>query len=382
MLVAGDPSGDLLAAELARELARRAGPFRPRFLGAGGPAMAEAGVALQHDLTRHSVIGLEILRKYRELKAVFDDLVNLALSERPDVIVGVDYGGFNLRLAKAIRQRLAKEQGPFVNWRPKLVQYVSPQVWASRPGRAQTIAQHHDLLLSILPFEAAWYARQAPGLRVEFVGHPIVDRHGGCRREWSPSADGRPSLLLLPGSRVGELQRHLPVMIPAAQRLLRETGCAVRMVLPRESLRAVAAPWLNAVPELEVQIGELPAALSRATVALASTGTVTLECAWFGVPTVALYRTSALTYAIGRRIVTVPFLAMPNLLAGEAVMPEFVQDAATPDALAGAVRSLLESPERRAAQQTRLREIVATLGSPGAAGRAAGAILGLVGLPG
>ncbi len=379
MLVAGDPSGDLLAAELAREFARQSGPFGPRFIGAGGPAMAAAGVALRHDLTRHSVIGLEILRKYRELKAVFDDLVALALAERPEVIVGVDYGGFNLRLAKELRRRLARERGLFLNWRPKIVQYVSPQVWASRPGRARTIAENHDLLLSILPFEAAWYARHAPGLRVEFVGHPIVDRHQGTRPESRVTSTGRPTLLLLPGSRVGELQRHLPVMIPAAQRVVRETGCRLRMVLPREQLREVAAPWLAQVPELELQTGDLPGALCDATVALASTGTVTLECAWFGVPTVALYRTSALTYAIGKRIVTVPFLAMPNLLAGEAVMPEFVQDAASPEALAGAVSELLQSPAKRTAQQVRLRELVATLGSPGAARRAATAILGTLG---
>lgn len=379
MLVAGDPSGDLLAAELARELARQARPFGPRFIGAGGPAMAAAGVTLRHDLTRHSVIGLEILWKYRELKAVFDDLVALALAERPEIIVGVDYGGFNLRLARKLRQRLAQERGRFHNWRPKIVQYVSPQVWASRPGRAQTLAANHDLLLSILPFETAWYARHTPGLRVEFVGHPIVDRHQGMRPEPETAAPGRPTLLLLPGSRVGELQRHLPVMLPAAQQVARETGCAVRMVLPRETLREVAAPWLATMPELVVQTGDLPSALTGATVALASTGTVTLECAWFGVPTVALYRTSALTYAIGRRIVTVTFLAMPNLLAGEAVMPEFVQDAASADALAGAVRALLQNPARRAAQQAKLREIVATLGSPGAARRAATAILGTLG---
>ena len=168
-------------------------------------------------------------------------------------------------------------------------------------------------------------------------------------------------------------------MIPAAQRVVRETGCRVRMVLPREQLREVAAPWLAAVPDLELQTGDLPGALSAATVALASTGTVTLECAWFGVPTVALYRTSALTYAIGKRIVTVPFLAMPNLLAGEAVLPEFVQDAASPEALAGAVSELLQSPAKRTAQQARLRELVASLGSPGAARRAATAILGTLG---
>lgn len=379
MLVAGDPSGDLLAAELARELRRLAGPFAPRLIGAGGPAMAAAGVELRHDLTQHSVIGLEIFRKYAELRRVFHDLLAFARRERPDIVIGVDYGGFNLRFAETLRQRIDREHGPFLNWRPKLVQYVSPQVWASRPGRAQTLARTHDLLLSILPFEKAWYAQHAPGLRVEFVGHPIVDRHAtDPAGADSAAADGRPAiLLLLPGSRVGELQRHLPVMIPAAQQIAGTCGARVRMVLPTESLRAVAQPFLGALPSLELEVGGLAQALKQATVALASTGTVTLECAWFRVPTVAFYRTSRLTYAIGRRIVTVKYLAMPNLLAGEVVMPEFVQDAATPEALAAAASDYFQNPARRSEAQARLASVAQSLGAPGAARRAAAAILSL-----
>ncbi len=373
MLVAGDPSGDQLAAELARELRDQAGPFSPRLIGAGGPAMAAAGVELRHDLTRHSVIGLEILRRYAELRRAFYDLLAFAGRERPDIVIGVDYGGFNLRFAAAVRKRLACEQGPFLNWRPKLVQYVSPQVWASRPGRAQTLARTHDLLLSILPFEPAWYAQHAPGLRVEFVGHPLVGRHPSR----VASTEAPATLLLLPGSRVSELQRHLPVMIPAAQQIAAATGARVRMVLPTESLRTMAAPFLAPLPALEIQIGGLADALRNATVALASTGTVTLECAWFGVPTVALYRTSRLTYELGRRIVTVKFLALPNLLAGEMVLPEFVQDAATPEALAAAAVELFRSPQRRAETQSKLARIAQSLGTPGAGRRAAATILSL-----
>ncbi len=377
LLVAGDPSGDLLAAELARELRRQAGPFSPRLIGAGGPAMAAEGVELSHDLTRHSVIGLEIFRKYAELRRVFVDLLDLAGRERPDLVIGVDYGGFNLRFAAAVRARLARESGPFLNWRPRIVQYVSPQVWASRPGRARTMERTHDLLLSILPFEAPWYARHAPMLPVEFVGHPIVDRHHTLSPPAPPQpAPGTPPvLLLLPGSRVGELQRHLPVMIPAAKQVTAASGARVRLVLPRETLCSVAAPFLAELPSVEVQVGDLPAALRGATVALASTGTVTLECAWFGVPTVALYRTSALTYAIGRRIVTVKYLAMPNLLADAVVMPEFVQDAVTPEALAGALCELLQDPAKLAASRARLQDVARQLGTPGAARRAAAAIL-------
>jgi lipid-A-disaccharide synthase len=374
LLIAGDPSGDLLGAELAQALREQAGPFPPRLWGAGGPAMAAAGVELRHDLTRHSVIGLEILRRYAELRGAFQDLLDHAMRERPDIVVGVDYGGFNLRFAAALRARVARERGPFLNWRPQLVQYVSPQVWASRPGRVKTLARTQDLLLSILPFEPAWYAARAPNLRVEFVGHPIVDRHGQ-EPVVAPDPDPPATLLLLPGSRVGEVQRHLPVMIPAAEHVAAATGARVRMVLPQESLRAIAAPFTAALPGLEVQIGGLAAALRGATVALASTGTVTLECAWFGVPTVALYRTSWLTYEVGRRLITVKYLAMPNLLAGEAVMPEFVQAAATPEALAAVALEWFRSPERRAETRAQLARVAKSLGPPGAGRRAAAAIL-------
>lgn len=343
--------------------------------------MATAGVDLRFELTRHSVIGLEILSRIRWFRQVFQELLRLARREVPDLILGVDYAGFNLRLASAIRRLSERQRSrhPFANWHPRIVQFVSPQVWASRPGRARRMEQTHDLLLSILPFETDWYARHAPGLRVQFVGHPIVDRHA---RSPAPSdqeaPEGSPTtVLLLPGSRPGELQRHLPVMLPAARDVAQATGSRLEMVLPREELRPLAAGMGRDFPEVAIQVGGLNDALRRATVALASTGTVTLECAWFGVPTVTLYKTSRLTFEIGRRIITVPHLAMPNLLAGGPLLQEFVQHTATAPALAEALKDLLRDRERRSAVRRRLLEVSRSLGPPGAAERAAKAILDL-----
>ncbi len=381
MVVAGEPSGDQLAAELVRALRAEAAPFAPTFFGAGGERMAAAGVELALDLTRHAVIGIPTPGQYAKFRHFRDDLVALAAARTPDIVVCVDFFAFNGSLAERIRAESMKRAGIFQNWRPKLVQYVSPQVWASRAGRAKRLEHTHDLLLSILPFEAAWYARHAPGLRVEFVGHPLVERHAARRLNASPDAKpeaaASPELLLLPGSRAGELRRHLPVMLAAAKRIEAETGAKLRMVLPAATLAKQTEPLIADVPGLTLQIGGLPEALARATVALASTGTVTLECAWFGVPTVALYKTSPLTYAIGKRIVTVKFLAMPNLLANEAVMPEFIQHEATPENLANAVIALLKDAPRRAAVRGRLASVVASLGTPGASHRAAHAILSL-----
>jgi len=185
----------------------------------------------------------------------------------------------------------------------------------------------------------------------------------------------RPHLVLLPGSRAGELRRHWPVVCPAARKIVQETGARCTLVLPHEAARS-GLPSGIAWPEgLTLQIGRLSEALADADVAIASTGTVTLECAWFAVPTVALYKTSWSTYQIGKRIIQVPHLAMPNLLAGKAVMPEFIQEAATADALAEAALRLLTQPVALAAAHEALVRVRQLLGPPGAAMRAAEAIL-------
>jgi lipid-A-disaccharide synthase len=385
MLIAGEPSGDLIAAELVAALrqdpAIRRCDFAPQFFGAGGPRLAAAGVELELDLTRHAVVGLwEVLKRLAHFRRLLNRLVTVAARRRPDVVVCVDFGGFNLRFAAALRQRLRAERGRFHNWRPRLVQYVSPQVWASRPGRARHLARNFDLLLCILPFEKAWYARQAPGLRVEFVGHPLLDRHAEPMPVPQPGDAGTPLVTLLPGSRPGEVRSHLPVMLAAARRIREAAPARFALVLAEarlaEEARQVGANASGL--DLSVQVGGLGEVLQRTTVALACTGTVTLECALYGVPTVALYRTSPLTYQIARRVVTVKHLAMPNLLADTEVFPEFIQSAATAGNLAAATLALLGDADRRRAVCAKLAELVASLGGPGASRRAAAAISALL----
>ena len=363
MLIAGDPSGDALAAELVTALrANHPGDGTPVFFGAGGPMMQKAGVALEFDLTEHSVIGLwEVLKKYFEFRRLFRQLLHVAFERQPDVIVCVDFAGFNRRFASAVRKGI-RERG--LNWRPKIVQYVSPQVWASRPKRAISMERDLDLLLTILPFEKAWYAQRVPKLRVEFVGHPIVERHAASpEREAFAGNDVR--VVLLPGSRRGEIKRHWPVLLETwAVLRAKFPGAKAVVVFPNERIGAMAE--LPDGQHLTAQVGGLSDALRQATIALASTGTVTLECAWFGVPTVAFYKTSWLTYEIGRRLVTVKSLTMPNLLANELVFPEFVQHDANAENLSHAASQLIEQPERRNTIRAKLRDVVASLGEPGA----------------
>jgi lipid-A-disaccharide synthase len=389
MLIAGEASGDLLAAELVSALlaaSKRSEDGRvPQFFGAGGLRMAAAGVELAFDLTQHSVIGVsDVLKNYFKFRRLFNQLLALAIERKPDAVIGVDYGGFNLRFGHAVREYT--RENPFANWNPKIIQFVSPQVWASRPGRVHLLAADYDLLLSIFPFEKYWYARRVPQLRVEFVGHPMVERfnsEGRVPRAPIPENSGarraRPSeILLLPGSRADELRRHLPPML-GALKLIREKlpSAKAKMVLPDETLKQLADK-LSALPsDMEIQIGNLPQALAQADVAIASTGTVTMECAFFGVPTVTLYKTSWSTYQIGKRIVNVKWLTMPNILADEEIFPEFVQNAATPENIAAAALELLQNEPRRIQIKKRLAEVVSSLGGPGATTRAATAILSL-----
>jgi lipid-A-disaccharide synthase len=397
MLIAGEASGDLLAAELVVALRRR-WP-EARFIGAGGPKMVAAGVRRAFDLTQHSVIGVsDVLKNLSAYRRLFNQLLDLAIQQKPDAVIGVDYGGFNLRFGHAVKKAARKFRSAPAPWNPKIIQFVSPQVWASRPGRARRLAKDYDLLLSIFPFEKDWYARRVPELRVEFVGHPMIGRYtiddlqltrpepeDGRSRDNEAQTENAPeasrvascNILLLPGSRESELQRHLPVMLDALKRIQAKLpGAQAKMVLPNGTL-VQQAKTIDPTGELKIQTGNLPQALARADVAIASTGTVTMECAFFGVPTVTLYKTSWLTYQIAKRIVTVKSLTMPNLLAGEAIYPEFVQDAATPENIAGAALDLLQNEPRRAQIRTRLAGVVATLGEPGAARRAAEAISSL-----
>lgn len=361
MIIAGEASGDTLGAELVKAVQAEPGGREVEFFGAGGPKLAAAGANLAFDLSAHAVVGIwEVLKNYGKFKGFFDQLLALAEQRKPDCVVLIDYPGFNLRFAKALRAR--------ARWKPKIVYYVSPQIWAWHESRVHQIARDIDLMLAIFPFEKAWYAKRKPNFRVEFVGHPLVDRFAGLERS---DAEGS-ELLLLPGSRVRELRKHLPPMLEAARKI----GGTIRMVLPNKALGRVAEEQ-GSLAGIEVQIGGLAEALIKARVAIASSGTVTMECAYFGVPTVVIYRTSWSTHFLGRRFIRVKYLAMPNLLAGREVYPELIQDQASGERIFRRASDLLNSEALRREIKAQLRDVIRSLGETGASGRAARAILKL-----
>jgi lipid-A-disaccharide synthase len=397
MLIAGEASGDVLAAELVKEL--RAGiqrwptysdnvqPLRadlaPRFFGAGGPCMAEAGVELAFDMTQHSVIGpLGWLKRIFEFRRMFNQLVRQAIERQPHAIILVDFSTFNHLLAAAIKRHVRSRRGTFNNWEPKIIKYISPQIWASREGRVHSTARDFDLLLSVFPFEKDWYAVRVPKFHVEFVGHPVMERYAQYRvSKKDPETSRAPLVALFPGSRSAELKRHLPIMLDA-WKIMKSAmpNLRARMILPTDA-RVQQARTFQVPPDVELRCGGLAETLAEAVIAISKTGTITMECAYFEVPTVTMYKVSWWEYQVGKLIVKVKFATMPNLLANEAVFPEFIQHAATPEAIAGAALELLRDKPRQQQVRSKLAEIIASLGGPGASRRAAEAILKLIQQP-
>lgn len=385
LMIAGEASGDLLGAELIESIRRQPGGDEVDFIGAGGPRMEAASLRPEFDLSEHAVVGIwEVLKNYFKFRRLFRHLLELATRREPDAIVLIDYPGFNLRFAKAIRRYNAQGDGAFREWQPKIICYVSPQLWAWKEGRVYQVAKDIDLMLSIFPFEKDWYAERVPSFAVEFVGHPLVDRYPAAKpAEKTVPLDPdlfteQPTVLLLPGSRRREIDKHLPVMLEAAVIFSEKIKTRLRMVLPREEMLDLARRHIPTGTEIDLQIGGLAKALGQASLAIASSGTVTMECAWFRVPTVVLYKTSPLTHALGRALLKVPYLAMPNLLAGEELFPEFIQSAANADNLAEASLRLLRDKAERTRILDGLDRVATRLGKPGAAPRAAQAVLAIL----
>jgi lipid-A-disaccharide synthase len=368
LVSAGDASGDLHAADFVRTFRER----HPgtRFVGLGGAAMQAAGVELVADQRELAVGGLfELLGSLARVARAWRKLAASLACARPDLVVLVDSGGFNLPFAARVRRRS----------RAPILYYVAPQVWAWRAGRIRKLARRVDRLAVILPFEAKLY--RETGLRVDFVGHPLVDPLGEVRRTLGRAAararcglaaEG-PVVTLLPGSRRNEIDAHLAIQLRTAQLLLeQEPGLRFLLALaPSIRERDVRVRCESALPRdfpLRVLSGAAREAIRAADVVLAKPGSVTLEAALLGRPMVVMGRAHPLTAWILRRAVRVDSLTMPNLIAGEPIVPEFLQQEAMPGRLAAAVVELLGGP-RREAQLERLARVCRDLGPGGAVDR-------------
>ena len=354
-LVAGEPSGDTLGAGLLRALRVQAPGMQAR--GIGGPGMVSAGMELVFPYDDLAIMGVfEVLPKLGRLRQRWREAEAAILAFRPDVVVTIDSSGFNKGLAK----RLIKAKSP-----ARRVHYVAPMVWAWRPGRAKGMARLFQRLLTLFPFEPSYFTPY--GLPSDAVGHPAVEAapgDGAAFRSRHNIPESAPTLALLPGSRRGEVRRMLPLLGDAVQRLapslpgLHLICPTVPLVAP--ALRAALAQW--ALPATVVESpDEKPHAFAAADAALAASGTITLELALARVPMVVAYRVNPMTAYLGAHLLKVPSAALPNLLAERALVPEFLQQYATPKRLAAETLALFRDPAVRQSQLRGFAEIAEKL---------------------
>jgi len=373
-IITGEASGDVHGANLVKAMA--AADPSLSFRGVGGRELQEAGVQLLWDAAEVAVVGLlEVARHLLTIARAFRLAINTLRTWQPHLLILIDYPDFNLLVA-----RKAKQLGIPVMY------YISPQVWAWRSGRVRTIRRCVDRMVVLFPFEETLY-REA-GVPVSFVGHPFLDAVTGRDREelgrrLALGSGGRPLVGLLPGSRQNEVRALLPIMLEAAASLARRMPHAHFLLPLASTIRAdQVRPLLQgrALP-LTVIEGRTHEAIQACELIVAASGSVTLEAAILDTPLVIVYKVHRLSYEIGRRLIRVKHIGLVNLVAGETVAPELIQDQVTAEGIVKEVMDILEDPGRQVWIRSRLEEVRRRLGSPGASVRAAEIALSLLGRP-
>ena len=363
MLVCGEPSGDLLGGQLMAGL--KALDPHVRIVGVGGAAMARQGLQSLFPLDATAVMGLrEVVPAIPRILARVRQATDYALATRPDMVVVIDSPDFTHRIARAIKKR-----DPSI----RTVNYVAPQVWASRAYRAKAMAKYFDLVLALFPFEVPFFEKY--GLKAAFVGHPVIERRprmtdGDALRARLGIAPDAPLLALLPGSRTSEIRFIFPAFRRAVE-LLAPRIPGLVTILPTvphvaAKVRAGTQNWPTPLHILESEDDKY-AAFDAADAALAASGTVTAEVALSRTPMVVAYKVGALTFALANRLMTVPYMTLLNILLERRAVPEFKQDAATPEVLAAEVGRLFTDRDAAAAQVAAMDEFARKLGEGGEA---------------
>jgi lipid-A-disaccharide synthase len=375
LIIAGEASGDMHAAPVLRNLKRSGSDLS--CWGIGGPQLRDAGMELLHDVDEMDVLGFaEVIKRYSFFKAVFNEVLSEVDRRKPDAALLIDYPGFNLRLAKELKKRGIK-----------VLYYICPQVWAWKKDRIQVMADVLDRLMVIFPFEVDVF--KGVDLRVDFVGHPMVDdirrfRSEECRP--LPWTEGK-KIALLPGSREQEIRRILPALLKAAvhakQNCQIELSFIIAVPANREELvEAILREAGNRPQHCVVVIDQSREVLKQADAALVASGTATLEAALLHCPTVLVYKTSALTYAIARYLINIPWLGIVNIISGREVMPERIQSGMKPKQLAADLERLIHDIPLRDAMIENFKAVEEKLGQGEPASRVAQILCDEVGLPG
>lgn len=357
----GEASGDLHGAELIKAL-KKADPTAT-FTGMGGPAMEAEGFKPRHDMKLISLVGLtEILGGLPKILLLLRKIKKELAEIRPRAIVLVDCPEFNFQIAKA-----AKKLDIPVYY------YISPQIWAWRSGRVHFLREHVRRVICILPFEKPFYEKF--GVDVDYVGHPLMDVLPLDELDEIPVDESR--IGLLPGSRTKEISTLLPVFGEAARKLAKDHPNLryVMVCAPGRDKAELMSLWPEEIPVECVEPDNRYATFRSCKLILAASGTVTLETGLIGTPVVVAYKVSKITEWIGKLLVNVDFISLPNLIMGKPVYPEFVQEEANADTLAGTAREWLDDPAAYTEKKEALTALRAMVGEPGAARRAAGIIL-------
>lgn len=367
MISAGEASGDIHAGAVAAALKQIDSSIE--VFGMGGECLRAAGGEVVFDIKDHSVMGfVEVVKKLPDILRLKRDFVQLMRERKPDVFMTIDYPDFNMRVAK-----IAHEMGIPV------LSFIPPSAWVWRKGRAKKVAAFADKVACIFPFEYEVY--KEAGANAEFVGHPLVDivKPSMTRAEaevWAGRDSSKKLVLLMPGSRLMEIEKTLPTLLEAGK-LLQKQRPEVQFVLPRAGtipLELLESKIKASGLEVRITEGHNYDLFSIADLALATSGTVTLEAALCGLGSVIVYRAAALTFFIAKLFVKIPHIGLPNIVAGRQVMPELLQDDFTPARVAEEAIKLLEEP-RNAQLHKDIAEVRERLGAPGAVQRVAELII-------
>jgi lipid-A-disaccharide synthase len=353
LIVTGEASGDLYGGRLTTQLQKRLPGIQ--LAGMGGHHMQEAGVDLLFDYSNVAVIGVfEVFSKLKHLHNAFSLLKQWVNEQHPDFAILIDFPDFNFRVARFLKKRGIK-----------VFYFISPQVWAWRKNRVNFLRDHIDLMICVLPFEKQIY--EEAGVPVVYCGHPLVEIVQEELSKQSKFETGkRPAIGLMPGSREIEISRHMPLLLDAAHKIQNARGGEMLIMWP-PSIRKENHDLPSSVRTLQEN---RYAAMSACDVMLVASGTSTLECAILGIPLLIVYRVSPMSWQLGKVLVRVPYYGLVNWIAGEKVVPEFMQDRMNPDELYQAAINLLDHPDEIQRMKENLKKVVESLGPPGAIQRA------------
>ncbi|MCF7809452.1 lipid-A-disaccharide synthase [bacterium] len=366
LIIAGEVSGDLHAAPVVAEMKK----LNPNltFTGTGGPQMSNEGVHLLADIDELAVMGFSgIIQMLPKLIKLKKSILKFVKSHNVRLVILVDYPGFNLNLAGALKK---------LNNPPKILHYIAPQVWAWRAGRIKLIKRIIDKMAVVFPFELDIFRRG--GVDVEFVGHPLIDELSKYSSDTEVNNDKANLLALLPGSREQEIRRHLPIMIKAAEMLLsKDTNLSVGIGCAPEIKSSLYKTFVREHERL-ILFNDSKQLLKQASIAAVCSGTATLEAALLNIPQVVVYRTSTLNYILAKRLIKLKNIALVNVTAGKKIVPELIQHDLTAQNLVNSLNQILHSSEKKSEIQNGYRAVKESLGEGGATVRVAELALGMM----